>query len=94
MKRKDFEYGRQLVKRLLFMAIVFVVASWLMPRGSYAQFGLMLLATLCVVGEIAMLSIFCRCPHCGKRIMLGTLTATICPRCHRSLSSGRKMKKR
>ena len=94
MKQKDFEYGRQLVKRLLFMTVAFAMASWLMPRGSYGQLGLMLLAALSLAGEIAVLCVFCRCPHCGKRIVMGTLAVTTCPRCHRNLATGKKTKKR
>ena len=35
----------------------------------------------------------CRCPHCGKIIFLGALAATYCPRCKRSLMTGKKQKK-
>ena len=35
----------------------------------------------------------CRCPHCGKIIFFGALAATYCPRCKRSLMTGKKQKK-
>ncbi len=35
----------------------------------------------------------CRCPHCGKIIFLGALSAASCPRCRRSLTTGKKQKK-
>ncbi len=35
----------------------------------------------------------CRCPHCGKIIFFGALNATHCPRCRRSLTTGKKQKK-
>ena len=92
--RRDFEYGKQLVKRLLVLAIAFCVGSLLTPNGSYGQIGLLLLSLLCMVGELGALWMYCRCPHCGKRIMLGALSATVCPRCHRNLATGKKTKKR
>ena len=35
----------------------------------------------------------CRCPHCGKVIFLGVLAVTSCPKCKRSLTTGKKVKK-
>ena len=35
----------------------------------------------------------CRCPYCGKIIFLGALSATHCPRCRRSLTTGKKYRK-
>ena len=34
-----------------------------------------------------------RCPSCGKVIFFGVLAVKSCPRCHRNLVTGKKMKK-
>ena len=34
-----------------------------------------------------------RCPNCGKVIFFGVLAVKSCPRCHRNLVTGKKMKK-
>ena len=46
------------------------------------------------VGTIICVYQFCRCPYCGKHIMLGVLAVKDCPRCHRNLATGKKIKKR
>ena len=33
-----------------------------------------------------------RCPNCGKVIFLGVMAVKACPRCHRNLVTGKKMK--
>ena len=91
--KKDFEYGKQLVKRLLVMAIVFCLGSLLAVRGSYVQLGFMLLSVLCLIGELVVLFLYCCCPYCGKHILFGALAVTTCPRCHRNLTTGKKTKK-
>ena len=46
------------------------------------------------VGTIICVYQFCRCPYCGKHIMLGVLAVKDCPRCRRNLATGKKIKKR
>ena len=36
---------------------------------------------------------YCRCPNCGKVILLGVLAINTCPRCKHSLTTGKKVKK-
>ena len=36
---------------------------------------------------------YCRCPNCGKHIILGVLAIETCPRCKHSLTTGKKVKK-
>lgn len=33
-----------------------------------------------------------RCPWCGKRLMLGMYSRTVCPACRRDLATGKKKK--
>ena len=46
------------------------------------------------IGTIICVYQFCRCPYCGKHIMLGVLAVKDCPRCRRNLATGKKIKKR
>ncbi len=90
----SFEYGRKLAIRLVIAASVCCVISLLCPEGSYYQFGFVALTAAIFVGTIICVYQFCRCPHCGKHIMLGVLAVKDCPRCHRNLATGKKIKKR
>ena len=48
---------------------------------------------LIIAAVIYVMVKYCRCPHCGKRIMFGVLKITVCPSCRRSLITGKKAKK-
>ena len=89
----DFVYGRDLVKKLLIGAVVACVLSLLMPRQSYLQIAFIALTAVIFFTIIACLAKYCRCPHCGKVIFFGVLVIRQCPRCKRSLVTGKKMKK-
>ena len=89
----SFEYGRKLAIRLVIAASVCCVISLLCPEGSYYQFGFVALAAI-FIGTIICVYQFCRCPYCGKHIMLGVLAVKDCPRCRRNLATGKKIKKR
>ena len=66
----SFEYGRKLAIRLVIAASVCCVISLLCPEGSYYQFGFVALTAAIFVGTIICVYQFCRCPYCGKHIML------------------------
>ena len=89
----DFVYGRGLVKKLLIGAVVCCVLSFIVQKQPTLQFALMALTLFIFVTTIVCLIKYCRCPHCGKIIFFGVLAVTQCPRCKRSLVTGKKMKK-
>ena len=49
----------------------------------------------CVLFATALVCMltYCCCPNCGKVIFFGVLAVKSCPRCHRNLVTGKKMKK-
>ena len=53
---------------------------------------LSILAIGCIIASFMVACTYCRCPTCGKVILVGMINATSCPRCHRSLTSGAKVK--
>lgn len=89
----NFVYGRELVKKLLLLAAISAVATFFMRANPAAQFGLTLISIVLVVAVFVTIYKNCRCPHCGKAILLGVLAVTTCPKCRRNLITGKKVKK-
>ncbi len=90
----SLERGRTLVKYLMAFAVILGLAGLLLtPAGSVAQFVLVMLSAGMLVAMIVAIWKTCRCPYCGKHIFFGALVVTVCPSCHRNLSSGKKVKK-
>lgn len=89
---RTFEYGKKMSKNCVIFAVALCVMSLFMPRNTYLQ-GIFIVATLALmVTAVVMMYKYCRCPYCGKRIMMGVLRVKACPRCRRNLSTGKKMK--
>ncbi len=94
MKRQlsDFERGRRIVLVFVILAVVFGVAALLFTNeNSSEQKILVTAAFLCLVAVLICARIFCRCPHCGKAIVSGVLVLKVCPKCKRSLITGKKV---
>lgn len=90
----EFERGRRIVLVLLVLAISFGAAALLFAEeDSNQQVCLILAAFGCVAGVVISSLLFCRCPYCGKRIVSGVLVVKVCPKCKRSLATGKKVKK-
>ena len=90
----DFERGRKIVQVLLVLAIAFgVIALVFTAENSNQQMVFILAAFACLVGLVITSLTLCRCPHCGKHIMNGVLVVKICPKCKRSLTTGKKVKR-
>ena len=89
---RTFEYGRNISKYLVIFAIVLCVLSLLVPQGTYVQIVIIAATLALTIATFVVLYKYCRCPYCGKRIMIGVLRVTVCPRCRRSLTSGKKIK--
>jgi len=92
----SFIHGRELAKKIVIGVVISAVATLL--SGSMAsltvQMALLALTTVLMVVLIYVVATQCRCPYCGKTIVFGVLAVTHCPRCKRSLTTGKKTKKR
>ena len=88
-----FVYGRDLLKKVIMATVICCVLSIVFRQNMLLQ-GVFAAATLILffVG-IYIDYKHCRCPHCGKVIFLGVLAVTSCPKCKRSLTTGKKVKK-
>ncbi len=88
-----FTRGRELLKKLLVSDVICAVLA-MVTRGTPMVMGLFSGATLLLFIAIIYIDVkFCRCPHCGKVILLGVLAIDTCPRCKHNLVSGKKAKK-
>ena len=90
----NYETARGHLRTVMIAAAVFCILSIAIP-AAYALFKLaaMLITILLFAAMVYVICTECRCPHCGKIIFLGALAATYCPRCKRSLMTGKKQKK-
>ena len=90
----NYEAARGRLKTVMFASIVACAGSLLTPQG-YLQLKMFFtIATVILFGTLVFIIVRdCRCPHCGKIIFFGALSATHCPRCKRSLTTGKKQKK-
>jgi len=95
IKYKDtFEYGRKTAKWLILLAVVLSVISYFAFSGNpTGQAITVVLSFLMMIAGFVVIYNFCRCPYCGKKIMLGVLAVTSCPKCRRNLKTGKKSKK-
>ncbi len=90
----SFVQGREFAKRLMIAAVVCAVMGIVCEQAGSAFAPILLVLTLIIsVFTVYVIAKYCRCPHCGKRIMTGVLVATTCPSCRRNLTTGKKAKK-
>ncbi|MCR5137875.1 MAG: hypothetical protein K6C12_12450 [Oscillospiraceae bacterium] len=90
----DFERGRRIVIALIALAVAFGLAALMFTKEGTTENMVLALASLaCIIAVIAAAMRYCRCPHCGKRIVNGVLVLKVCPSCKRSLITGQKIKK-
>ncbi len=88
-----FTRGRELLKKLLIGDLVSAVLA-MITRSNPMMMGLFSGLTLLLFGAIIYIDVkYCRCPNCGKVILLGVLAIDACPRCKRNLVTGKKVKK-
>ena len=91
----SYERGRNIVRILVGLAIVFGVAALMFTHeNSREQVILVVASACCVVAVIVAARFLCVCPHCGKRIINGVLVLRVCPKCKHDLLTGEKIKKR
>ena len=92
---RTFEYGKSIARYLLMAAVIFGLAAFLLvPDNRLAQLILILASFGAMVAMVVVMYRYCRCPYCGKRIIAGALAVSSCPTCRRSLSTGKKVKKK
>ena len=83
-----------MVKKTMISTAVCCVLSVLAQFFSQSLVALFGGATLILfIATVVIIVRECRCPHCGKVIFLGVLAVTSCPKCKRSLTTGKKVKK-
>ena len=90
----NYEAARARLRTVMIAAAMSCAGSLLTPQ-SYLQLKMFFtIATVILFGTLVFIIVRdCRCPHCGKIIFMGALSATHCPRCRRSLTTGKKQKK-
>ena len=90
----NYESARSRLKTVMLATILACAGSLLTPQ-SFLQLKLFFtVATVILFATMVYIIVReCRCPHCGKIIFMGALSATHCPRCKRSLTTGKKQKK-
>ena len=90
----SFIRGRDLLKKLLVGDMLTAVLA-LIFKANPTVMGIFSIATIILFIAIVYIAVkYCRCPHCGKVIVIGVLAVDACPRCKRNLVTGKKMKKR
>lgn len=89
---RTFEYGKKMSKYCIIFSIVLCVISLLVTQGSVVQIVLTVATVAMMVATVVCIYKYCICPYCGKHIVTGVLTVKNCPRCRRSLVSGKKIK--
>ena len=90
----NYEAARGRLKTVMFASIVACAGSLLTPQAYLQMKMFFTIATVILFGTLVFIIVRdCRCPHCGKIIFFGALSATHCPRCKRSLTTGKKQKK-
>ena len=90
----DYDTARDRLRTVMIAAAIFCVGSLLTPESFVSLKLFLTIATILLFGTMVFIIVReCRCPHCGKIIFMGALSATHCPRCKRSLTTGKKYKK-
>ena len=91
---KTFEYGKQMAKTSVICAVAACAVSiFFLPAESTIQLVGLGLSAVLMIATLVIMYKYCRCPYCGKHILMGVLTVKACPACRRNLESGKKAKK-
>ena len=89
----SFMHGRELLKKLLIGDILAAVLATFTRSNPGLMFFFSAATLLMFIAIIYIAAKYCRCPNCGKHIILGVLAIETCPRCKHSLTTGKKVKK-
>lgn len=91
---KTFSYGRDMAKTSVILACISCAVTLLfLPSGTTVQIVGVCLTLGLIAATLFIMYKYCRCPYCGKHIMMGVLKVKSCPACRRNLESGKKVKK-
>jgi len=89
----NFEKAKKVVKLMLFASVAACIVSLIVSENGTPLSAYVMLAALgLLVFAFIVAYNFCKCPFCGKRILLGVLTVTHCPACRRNLVTGERKK--
>ena len=89
----NLEYGKKLAKFLMVAVVVLGAFTVFAGANPMLQQILLILTVACMIGTVVSVYKYCRCPYCGKHILMGVLRAKVCPSCTRNLTTGKKAKK-
>lgn len=90
----SYEMAKKRLRTVMIAAAMACVGSLLTPADYLPLKLFFTIATILLFATLVFIIVReCRCPHCGKIIFFGALSATHCPRCKRSLTTGKKQKK-
>lgn len=83
----SFKLARWVTTLLLFLAGASFSAAAYAGRSTL-QTILLLLGAAEVIAWFGTGILWCRCPHCGRRVTRGVLLASVCPGCGGNLLTG------
>ena len=90
----SYDKARGRLRTVMIAAAAACAGSVLTPQSFLMLKLFFTVATILLFGTVVFIIVReCRCPYCGKIIFMGALTVTHCPRCRRSLTTGKKHKK-
>ena len=90
----NYESACSRLRTVMIAAALSCAGSLLTPQDFLSLKLFFTIATILLFATIVFIIVReCRCPHCGKIIFMGALSVTHCPRCKRSLTTGKKYKK-
>ena len=92
-KGMNFERARRVVMALLVCGLVLSIAGAMFTvEGDPVRTTLVAVSLACIAAAVVFTLTFCRCPSCGKLIIVGMLKVKVCPSCHRDINTGAKVK--
>ena len=82
----SYQRGRNISKALLFSgAAIILFATLIGDRNSQASMYSAVVGVLVFFCGVVATLVLCRCPKCGKTIIIGALNRKTCPRCNKQL---------
>lgn len=91
----SFVESRELAKKLAAATVISGAASFIAGGAdSGIQFWLLAFTLVLCAVTVYIIVRYCRCPYCGKHILVGVLKVKACPACRRNLETGKKAKKK
>ena len=89
----NFEKATRIVMALIVCACVLSIAGAMFTvEGDPVQVTIVIAALLLIAAAAVFAVLFCRCPNCGKLILIGMVKTRVCPSCHRNINTGAKVK--